>query len=109
MELAEIPRLVHQLTGRTSPQSGAGPASAADSEPLYPRVLGSLSAQQIFALGEDYLSRTRIYLGSNAPAAGRPGATAGSGGPPQPGAAAPGAVVRPNFNDKLPNQSLIHN
>jgi predicted Zn-dependent protease len=96
MELAEIPRLVHQLNGRASGQSDAGAAGsasaltgAAHSEPLYPRVLGSLSAERLFALGEDYLNRTQIYRSGNAPGA-----------------------IRPFFIDKMPNNfrhiGLIH-
>jgi tetratricopeptide (TPR) repeat protein len=83
MELAEIPRLVHQLNGR----------AADDSEPRYPRVLSTLSAEQLEQFGKDYLARTRIYRGA------------------QSGSARPG-VARPFFIDKMPNNfrhiGLIH-
>ncbi len=51
MELAEIPRLVHRLSGR----------ELNDDNPRYPRVLGTLSAEQLEAFGEEYLANTRIY------------------------------------------------
>jgi len=56
MELAEIPRLVHQLNARD-----AGGAGAAEGDPPYPRALTSLTPRDFAALGEDYLARTRIY------------------------------------------------
>ena len=59
MELAEIPRLVHQLNALTGAFSAA--ASTTGGEPPYPRVLTSLTARDFAALGEDYLARTRIY------------------------------------------------
>ena len=46
-ELAEIPRLVHQLNGRES----------AD----YPDVLATLSAGQLKSFGEQFIADTRIY------------------------------------------------
>jgi hypothetical protein len=104
MELAEIPRLVHQLNGRA--------AGAAEGEPPYPRVLTSLTPQQLLALGEEYLTRTRIYRGvgvNTLPAAASPG----DAGPraAQAGATVPGGI-RPFFIDKMPNNfrhiGLIH-
>jgi tetratricopeptide (TPR) repeat protein len=50
-ELAEIPRLVHQLNGRES----------ADSQPHYPDVLATLSAEQLKGFGEKFIAETRIY------------------------------------------------
>jgi tetratricopeptide (TPR) repeat protein len=80
MELAEIPRLVHQLNGREAPEN----------EPRYPRVLSTLSPEQLRTFGEDYLARTRIYRGAQS--------DSGS--------------VRPFFIDKMPNNfrhiGLIH-
>jgi tetratricopeptide (TPR) repeat protein len=82
MELAEIPRLVNQLNGREDN----------DSEPLYPRVLGALGAEQLEAFGEQYLAHTRVYRSGS-------------------GAARPSAA-RPFFIDKMPNNfrhlGLIH-
>ena len=57
MELAEIPRLVHQLNGRDTNES----------EPLYPRVLSTLTAQQLKQFGADFLARTRIYRSASPP------------------------------------------
>jgi tetratricopeptide (TPR) repeat protein len=51
MELAEIPRLVHQLSGREN---------YAD-EPRYPQALAKLSAEQARAHGEAYLANTTVY------------------------------------------------
>ncbi|HZO22267.1 MAG TPA: sulfotransferase [Steroidobacteraceae bacterium] len=51
MELAEIPRLVHQLSGREN---------YAD-EPRYPQALGKLSADEVLKYGEAYLANTTIY------------------------------------------------
>ncbi len=80
MELAEIPRLVHQLNGR----------GTSDDEPRYPRVLSSLTPEQLRQFGEDFLAHTRIYRSKN----------------PAPDAA------RPFFIDKMPNNfrhlGLIH-
>jgi hypothetical protein len=126
MELAEIPRLVHHLNGR----------EMSDSEPRYPRVLASLTPDQLKAFGADYLARTRIYRGGatslNAPtrrsaahhggahqpdhAAAQPGAAPQPGHAVQPVAAATDArlidTVRPFFIDKMPNNfrhiGLIH-
>jgi tetratricopeptide (TPR) repeat protein len=53
MELAEIPRLVHQLNGRA--------LGVAAGEPAYPRALTSLTPRDFAAFGADYLARTRIY------------------------------------------------
>ena len=80
MELAEIPRLVHQLNGRDMNED----------EPRYPRVLSTLTPEQLSKFGEDFLAQTRIYRSA----------------PPAPGAA------RPFFIDKMPNNfrhlGLIH-
>jgi predicted Zn-dependent protease len=80
MELAEIPRLVHQLNGRDS----------SENEPRYPRVLSTLTPEQLRQSGEDFLAHTRIFRSAN----------------PAPGAA------RPFFIDKMPNNfrhlGLIH-
>ena len=88
MELAEIPRLVHNLNGREAPEN----------EPRYPRVLSTLGPEQFAAFGEDYLARTRIYRGA------QPGSARGA----QPDS----ATVRPFFIDKMPNNfrhiGLIH-
>jgi tetratricopeptide (TPR) repeat protein len=51
MELADIPRLVLRLQGRTHD----------DEAPLYPGVLAELSAKTLRELGETYLADTRIY------------------------------------------------
>ncbi len=100
MELAEIPRLVHQLSGR----------EADEDNPRYPGVLRTLRAQQLRAFGEDYLANTRIYRTGGA-------ATARQDAPPsRPEGAAPEAVRRgaapPFFIDKMPNNfrhlGLIH-
>jgi predicted Zn-dependent protease len=56
MELAEIPRLVHQLSGR----------EINDESPLYPQVLSTLSAEQLRSFGADYLANTRIYRSGKA-------------------------------------------
>jgi tetratricopeptide (TPR) repeat protein len=50
MELADIPRLVVRLQGRT-----------VDDTPLYPANLAQLSPEQCRRFGEKYLSDTRIY------------------------------------------------
>jgi len=47
MELAEIPRLVHQLSGR----------EINDESPLYPQVLGTLSAAAVARVRADYLAQ----------------------------------------------------
>jgi tetratricopeptide (TPR) repeat protein len=89
MELAEIPRLVHQLSGR----------EVNDDKPRYPGVLSTLSAQQLRAFGEDYLTNTRIYRTGGA-------ATSPEDAPP------PEAAPPPFFIDKMPNNfrhiGLIH-
>ncbi len=56
MELADIPRLVHRLQGRD-----ADPA-----RPRYPRLLQDASAEQLRAIGEEYLNDTRIYRSGRA-------------------------------------------
>ncbi|HXQ63755.1 MAG TPA: sulfotransferase [Steroidobacteraceae bacterium] len=50
MELADIPRLVHQLHGRDN----------SDSTPRYPGVLTELSSDQLRRFGEKYLEDTRV-------------------------------------------------
>jgi tetratricopeptide (TPR) repeat protein len=50
-ELAEIPRLVHQLNGRET----------TDSNPHYPDVLATLNAQQLRQFGVQFIADTRIY------------------------------------------------
>jgi predicted Zn-dependent protease len=50
-ELADIPRLVHQLNGRESNES----------KPRYPDVLAELSAEQFKEFGEKYLADTQVY------------------------------------------------
>ena len=50
-ELADIPRLAHDLMGREENQD----------PPVYPRVLTELSADELQRLGEKYLSDTRVY------------------------------------------------
>ena len=51
MELADIPRMVLRLQGRTSDAAA----------PTYPAVLAELSAEQRRRLGESYLADTRAY------------------------------------------------
>jgi tetratricopeptide (TPR) repeat protein len=51
MELADIPRLVHQLQGREHDES----------KPRYPGVLSELTADQFKRFGEKYLADTRVY------------------------------------------------
>jgi tetratricopeptide (TPR) repeat protein len=51
MELADIPRLVHQLQGREQN----------DSKPRYPAVLAELTPDQLKRFGEKYLADTQIY------------------------------------------------
>ncbi len=51
MELADIPRLVQDLHGRTP----------ADSTPRYPGILAELAAADFAGMGEKYLSDTRAY------------------------------------------------
>ena len=53
MELADIPRMVHQLQGHEHH----------DAKPRYPAVLAELSAQEARRLGEKYLSDTQVYRG----------------------------------------------
>jgi tetratricopeptide (TPR) repeat protein len=55
MELAEIPRLVAELQGR----------SVLDEEPRYPKVLEDLSAEMCKEFGERYLEETRLYRAGN--------------------------------------------
>jgi tetratricopeptide (TPR) repeat protein len=50
-ELAEIPRLVHNLNGREPD----------DSRPRYPTVLAELNADQCRAFGEKFIADTRVY------------------------------------------------
>lgn len=50
-ELADIPRLVHQLNGRES----------FESKPRYPGVLEEFSPAQLAAFGEKFIADTRIY------------------------------------------------
>jgi tetratricopeptide (TPR) repeat protein len=56
-ELAEIPRLVHQLNGRESQ----------DTQPRYPDVLATLDAGQLQKLGEQFIADTRIYRSTDRP------------------------------------------
>ncbi len=51
MELADIPRLVHQLSGR----------EMISDNPRYPQVLTTLTPEQLLSLGEQYLANTRVY------------------------------------------------
>jgi tetratricopeptide (TPR) repeat protein len=51
MELADIPRLAHQLNWRMPDER----------DPAYPRVLASLSPEQLRAFGERYIADTQIY------------------------------------------------
>jgi tetratricopeptide (TPR) repeat protein len=51
MELADIPRLVHELQGREQN----------DSKPRYPAVLADLTPDQLGRYGEKYLADTQIY------------------------------------------------
>jgi tetratricopeptide (TPR) repeat protein len=51
MELADIPRLVHELQGREQ----------IDSKPRYPGVLAELTPDQLERYGEKYLADTQIY------------------------------------------------
>ena len=51
MELADIPRLVHELQGREQN----------DSAPRYPAVLAELTPDQLRRYGEKYLADTQIY------------------------------------------------
>ena len=51
MELADIPRLVHELQGREQN----------DSKPRYPAVLAELTPDQLGRYGEKYLADTQIY------------------------------------------------
>jgi tetratricopeptide (TPR) repeat protein len=56
-ELAEIPRLVHQLNGRESQET----------QPRYPGVLATLDAGQLRQLGEQFIADTRIYRSTGRP------------------------------------------
>ena len=51
MELADIPRLVHRLSGRE--EQGA--------EPRYPKMLAELRPEQLREFGEKYLADTQIF------------------------------------------------
>jgi len=51
MELADIPRLVHQLQGREPDESRL----------RYPGVLAELSAEEVRAFGEKYLADTQMF------------------------------------------------
>jgi hypothetical protein len=51
MELADIPRMVMHLRGR----------AFEGSEPRYPRVLASLSDEELSALGRQYIDDTQVY------------------------------------------------
>jgi tetratricopeptide (TPR) repeat protein len=51
MELADIPRMVHQLTGREN----------RDAPSRYPALLADLTAEERKRLGEKYLADTRAY------------------------------------------------
>jgi tetratricopeptide (TPR) repeat protein len=51
MELADIPRLVHELQGREQN----------DSKPRYPAVLAELTPDQLARYGQKYLADTQIY------------------------------------------------
>jgi len=62
MELAEIPRLVHEISGR----------EANEQNPRYPGVLSSLGAEQLAAFGDGYLANTRFYRTGKSGAAQRP-------------------------------------
>ncbi|HEX4242232.1 MAG TPA: sulfotransferase [Steroidobacteraceae bacterium] len=53
MELADIPRLVQDLRGRDTEDSGSGPR--------YPGVLAELTAPDFERLGRKYLDDTRVY------------------------------------------------
>jgi tetratricopeptide (TPR) repeat protein len=50
-ELADIPRMVHELQGRDPDQAN----------PRYPRVLGEMQAGDFLRLGGKYLADTRVY------------------------------------------------
>ena len=93
-ELAEIPRLVHQLNGRESE----------DTQPHYPDVLASLTAGQLAQLGEKFIADTRIYRGTDRPDTGKPDMGKPDMGKPDMG--------KPFFIDKMPNNfrhiGLIH-
>jgi tetratricopeptide (TPR) repeat protein len=56
MELADIPRMVQDLEGRSEQQD----------EPRYPAVLARLTADECRRLGEKYLADTRVYRGGKA-------------------------------------------
>jgi tetratricopeptide (TPR) repeat protein len=51
MELAEIPQLVHRLEGQRDDRAAPG----------YPAILRGLGADQLRALGQEYLDATRAY------------------------------------------------
>jgi tetratricopeptide (TPR) repeat protein len=55
-ELADIPRMVHELQGRDPDLEN----------PRYPRVLAELAAKDCLRLGEKYLEDTRVYRTANA-------------------------------------------
>jgi tetratricopeptide (TPR) repeat protein len=56
MELADIPRLVQDLEGRSDQHT----------EPRYPALLGELTADDCQRLGEKYLADTRVYRSGKA-------------------------------------------
>jgi tetratricopeptide (TPR) repeat protein len=56
MELADIPRMVHQLQGREH----------SEAKPGYPAALAALSAEQARRLGEKYLADTTVYRSGRA-------------------------------------------
>jgi tetratricopeptide (TPR) repeat protein len=51
MELANIPRIVHELLGR----------DIASDNPRYPHVLTEMSSEELLGLGRKYLEDTRVY------------------------------------------------
>jgi tetratricopeptide (TPR) repeat protein len=55
MELADIPRMVHRLNGRSAQ------SSRQESKPAYPSVLADLSFEECARLGEKYLADTQIH------------------------------------------------
>ncbi len=51
MELADVPRIVQALSGREDDQDN----------PRYPAILETMQAEELYALGERYISDTRVY------------------------------------------------